>query len=191
MNTNANNTTVTIQDPGAKATNAQLRVIGHAVKGNQLERFDENAWKNMTKGQAAEIITKLYADHGELPASQAQKTKLGDLIRRGFLKGLKRETYQNLTSSQAKRMIYKGLQNETANQTVEGYEPREPLAPRAPMTERQRERLTQLVNDGFLDKFDYGFFNKMTHEQASRYIGLGKWRQTKSKSAEPAVQPAA
>jgi SOS response regulatory protein OraA/RecX len=119
MNTNANNTTVTIQDPGAKATNAQLRVIGHAVKENQLERFDENAWKNMTKGQAAEIITKLYADHGELPASQAQKTKLGDLIRRGFLKGLKRETYQNLTSSQAKRMIYKGLQNETANRTVE------------------------------------------------------------------------
>ena len=191
MNTNANNTTVTIQDPGAKASNAQLRVIGHAVKENQLERFDENAWKNMTKGQAAEIITKLYADHGELPASQAQKTKLGDLIRRGFLKGLKRETYQNLTSSQAKRMIYKGLQNETANQTVEGYEPREPLAPRAPMTERQRERLTQLVNDGFLDKFDYGFFNKMTHEQASRYIGLGKGRLTKSKSAEPEVQPAA
>ena len=99
-NTVSNTPVITIQEPGAKATNAQLRVIGHAVKENQLERFDENAWKNMTKGQAAEIITKLYANHGELPASQAQKTKLGDLIRRGFLKGLKRETYQNLTSSQ-------------------------------------------------------------------------------------------
>ena len=79
-NTVNNIPVITIQEPGAKATNAQLRVIGHAVKENQLERFDENAWKNMTKGQAAEIITKLYADHGELPASQAQKTKLGDLF---------------------------------------------------------------------------------------------------------------
>ena len=190
-NTVSNKPVITIQEPGAKATNAQLRVIGHAVKENQLERFDENAWKNMTKGQAAEIITKLYANHGELPASQAQKTKLGDLIRRGFLKGLKRKTYQNLTSSQAKRMIYKGLQNETANRTVEGYEPREPLVPRAPMTERQSERLTQLVNDGFLSRFNYGFFRKMTHEQASKYISLGKWRQANNQRVEPEVQPAA
>ena len=88
-------------------------------------------------------------------------------------------------------MIYKGLQNETANRTVEGYEPREPLAPRAPMTERQSERLTQLVNDGFLSRFDYGFFRKMTHEQASKYIRLGKWRQANDQKVEPEVQPAA
>ena len=40
-NTVSNTPVITIQDPGAKATNAQLRVIGHAVKENQLERFDE------------------------------------------------------------------------------------------------------------------------------------------------------
>ena len=67
-NTVSNTPVITILEPGAEATNAQLRVIGHAVKENQLERFDENAWKNMTKGQAAEIITKLYANHGDLTA---------------------------------------------------------------------------------------------------------------------------
>ena len=50
-NTVSNTPVITIQDPGAKATNAQLRVIGHAVKENQLNRFDENAWKNMTKNK--------------------------------------------------------------------------------------------------------------------------------------------
>ena len=50
-NTVNNIPVITIQDPGAKATNAQLRVIGHAVKENQLNRFDENAWKNMTKNK--------------------------------------------------------------------------------------------------------------------------------------------
>ena len=50
-NTVSNKPVITIQEPGAKATNAQLRVIGHAVKENQLNRFDENAWKNMTKNK--------------------------------------------------------------------------------------------------------------------------------------------
>jgi hypothetical protein len=59
------------------------------------------------------------------------------------------------------------------------------------MTERQSERLTQLVNDGFLSRFDYGFFRKMTHEQASKYISLGKWRQANDQRVEPEVQPAA
>ena len=59
------------------------------------------------------------------------------------------------------------------------------------MTERQSERLTQLVNDGFLSRFDYGFFRKMTHEQASKYISLGKWRQANNQRVEPEVQPAA
>ena len=62
-NTVSNTPVITIQEPGAKATNAQLRVIGHAVKENQLERFDENAWKNMTNGPVGSFILQAFVDH--------------------------------------------------------------------------------------------------------------------------------
>ena len=41
-NTVSNTPVITIQEPGAKATNAQLRVIGHAVKENQLVDAEKN-----------------------------------------------------------------------------------------------------------------------------------------------------
>lgn len=172
-----------IADPDAKATRAQLQVIGRAVKDERIGRFDEEAWKAMTKGQASQIIAELRPDNDEAPASDAQKKKLSELIHHGFLKGLKRETYKNLTNAQAKRMIYKGLQNKAANITVEGFIPRKPLAPDALKTERQTERLTQLVNDGFLNPFSRSYFRSMTNKDASKYIGIGKTRQAQGVKA--------
>lgn len=177
-----------IIDPEAPATRAQLKVIGQAVKAGQCERFPEEEWKAMTKGRASEVISELRANNDDVPASVEQKKKLSGLINRGFLKGYKKETFKALTNIQAKKAIYKGLQNEAAGITVEGYEPRETLAPGAPKTERQTERLTQLVHDGYLNPFHWNQFRKMTHEDASKFIGIGKSRQSQGIKAEPYVR---
>ena len=64
-NTVNNKPVITIQEPGAKATNAQLRVIGLAVKENQLNRFDENAWKNMTQNKKWRLEIFISTRHSE------------------------------------------------------------------------------------------------------------------------------
>ena len=64
-----------------------------------------------------------------IPASDAQKKKLADLIHRGFRKGLKHKTFVNLTSGMAKSMIWHAVQAEKAGQTIEGFVPRTKSAP--------------------------------------------------------------
>ncbi len=189
---NAETTNVpVITDPEAPATRAQRQLIGHAIKQDEYPRFSKEDWDALTKGRASEIINELRGDREDFPASDAQKQKLSELIHSGHLKGLKRDTYKNLTTTQAKRMIYKGIENEKAGTIVEGFEPREALPANAPMTDRQKERLTQLVSDGFLNRFANGYFRKMTHEQASKFIGLGKARESEGIKAEPYVRPEA
>lgn len=180
---------ITIKDPDAKATRAQLQLIGHAVKQGKIERFSEDAWENLTKGQAAEIISKNFADG--IPASDAQKQKVSELVRNGWIKGMKAESFKNLSSDFAKTLIFKGQQNEAAGTKVEGWEERTPLAKDAPMTDRQKERITQLVKDGFLNRFNNKFFKSMTHEIASKFIGLGKSRQANGEKAPIYVRPEA
>ena len=89
-------------------------------------------------------------------------------------KGLKHETFVNLTSSMAKSMIWHAVQAEKAGQTIEGFVPRTKLPPYAPATERQKERLAQLVKDGFLPRISPELYKKMTHEQATEHITRGK-----------------
>ena len=164
---------VTINNPNEPATNAQKKVIGRAVKENLHPRFAPEKWQARTKGEAAEIITKLRGDK-PIPASRAQKHKLADLIHRGFRKGLKRETFANLTSEMAKNMIWHAVQREMTGETIEGFTPRTRLAPNAPATERQKNRLTQLINDGFVPRIAPQQWAKMTHEQATEQITRGK-----------------
>ena len=109
--------TVTIKNPNEPATDAQKKVIGHAVKQGEYPRFAADKWQALTKGEAAGIITKLRGDK-EIPASDAQKRKLADLIHRGFRKGLKRETFANLTSDMAKNMIWHAVQQEKTGKTA-------------------------------------------------------------------------
>ena len=181
--------TVAIKNPDARATSFQLRIIGHTIKEHNLQRYTQNEWNALTKGEAHEIIAKFYAEYGEPLASDFQKETLKELIHQGFLKGLKPETYRNLTADQARRMIHIGQQNKKAGTTVEGFEPHEALAPNAPMSTRQKERLTQLVKDGYLNRFNYHYFRNMTHENASKFIRLGKWRESQGIKAEPYVRP--
>ena len=165
--------TVTIKHPDEPATSAQKKVIGHAIKLNRYPRLEAAKWSALTKGEASKIITELRGTE-EIPATRAQKRKLADLIHRGFRKGLKRETFAGLTGSAAKAMIWHAVQAEKAGRTVEGFVPRQKLAPDTPATPRQRERLEQLIRDGFLPGITPELCGKMTHEQASEQITLGK-----------------
>lgn len=167
------NKEIVIKNPNEPATNAQKKVIGHAVKENRYPRFSPDKWQALTKGEASQIITELYGTE-DIPASDAQKKKLADLIHRGFRKGLKHKTFVNLTSGMAKSMIWHAVQAEKAGQTIEGFVPRTKLAPYAPATERQKERLAQLVKDGFLPRISPELYKKMTHEQATEHITRGK-----------------
>ena len=170
--------TITIKNPNAPATDAQKKVIGRAVRENLYPRFSTEKWQALTKGEAAEIITKLRGDQ-PIMASHAQKRKLADLIHRGFRKGLKRETFANLTSELAKSMIWHAVQQEKTDKTIEGFTPRIRLEPNAPATERQKNRLNQLIKDGFLPRIPSQFWAKMTHEQASEQITRGKHAEQK------------
>lgn len=177
--------TIMIADPDAPATSAQKKVIADAVHAGQREALPKDYWNILTKGQASAIISELRANNDDVPASAEQKKKISGLVHRGFLKGYKRETFKALTNGQAKKVIYKGLQNEAAGIIVEGFVPREPLAPGALKTERQTERLKQLVHDGYLNPFSRNQFREMTHEAASKFIGIGKARQAQGVKAEP------
>ena len=112
---NANSTrTFVISDPDAKATDNQRRAIAHAVKNGSLPRFAEEEWKNLTKGRASEIIDELRTREGDPLATWGQKKRFLELVREGFLRGVKRETLRNLRNAQIKRMIYKGMKNKEA-----------------------------------------------------------------------------
>ena len=94
---NANSTrTFVISDPDAKATDNQRRAIAHAVKNGSLPRFAEEEWKNLTKGRASEIIDELRTREGDPLATWGQKKRFLELVREGFLRGVKRETLRNL-----------------------------------------------------------------------------------------------
>ena len=112
--------TITIKNPNEPATVAQKKMIGRAIKENRHPRFDTEKWQALTKGEAMEIITKLRGNE-PIPASRAQKHKLADLIHRGFRKGLKRETFDALTSETAKKMIWHAVQREKTGETIEGF----------------------------------------------------------------------
>lgn len=176
---------ITIADPDAPATSAQKKVISDAVHANQREPLPKEEWDVLNKGRASEIISELRANNDDVPASAEQKKKISDLVHRGFLKGYKKDTFKALKNGQSKKAIYKGLLNEAANLTVEGFVPREPLAPGVLKTERQTERLTQLVTDGFLLPFAREKFRTMTHETASKFIGIGKYRQANNIIPDP------
>lgn len=112
---NANSTrTFVISDPDAKATDNQRRAIAHAVKNGSWKRFSTEDWKNLTKGRASEIIDQIRAKDGDPLASWGQKKRFLELVREGFLRGVKRETLRNLRNAQIKRMIYKGMKNKEA-----------------------------------------------------------------------------
>jgi hypothetical protein len=164
--------TVMIAEPDALATPAQKKVISDAVHAKQREPLPKDEWKALTKGRASEIISELRANNDDVPASAEQKRKISDLVHRGFLKGYKRDTFKTLTNGQAKKVIYKGLQNEANGLTVE---PSKPLV--------KTERQTQLVHDGYLNPFTRKQFNTMTHEAASKFIGIGKSRQAQGTKA--------
>jgi len=102
--------TVTIKDPDAKATRAQLQLIGHAVKQGRIGRFDEEKWKRLTKGEASAIIDRnnLAADDGT-PASAEQKQKLSELVKEGFLAGFGNNLFKKLTKKAASQFIRWGL----------------------------------------------------------------------------------
>ena len=104
----------TITDPDSKATDSQRRAIAHAVKNGSLPRFAEEEWKNLTKGRASEIIDELRTREGDPLATWGQKKRFLELVREGFLRGVKRETLRNLRNAQIKRMIYKGMKNKEA-----------------------------------------------------------------------------
>ena len=74
----------------------------------------------------------------------------------------------------AKNMIWHAVQQEKTGKTIEGFVPRQKLAPNAPATERQKNRLTQLINDGFVPRITPQLWAKMTHEQATEQITRGK-----------------
>ena len=114
--------TIIIKNPNEPATDAQKKVIGRAVKDNLYPRFAPEKWQALTKGEAAGIITELRGDK-PVPASRAQKRKLAGLIHRGFRKGLKRETFANLTCEMAKNMIWHAVQREKSGKTIEGFTP--------------------------------------------------------------------
>lgn len=119
---NANSTrTFVISDPDAKATDNQRRAIAHAVKTGSLPRFAEEEWKNLTKGRASEIIDELRTREGDPLATWGQKKRFLELVREGFLRGVKRETLRNLRNAQIKRMIYKGMKNKEAGIPVGPY----------------------------------------------------------------------
>ena len=170
--------TITIKNPNAPATAAQKKMIGRAVRENRHPRFDTEKWQALTKGEAVEIITKLRGND-PIPASRAQKHKLADLIHRGFRKGLKRETFDALTSETAKKMIWHAVQREKIGETIEGFTPGTKLEPNAPATERQKNRLTQLINDGFIPRIAPQQWARMTHEQATEQITKGKQAEQK------------
>ena len=176
--------TITIKNPNEPATVAQKKMIGRAVKENRHPRFDTEKWQALTKGEAVEIITKLRGNE-PIPASRAQKHKLADLIHRGFRKGLKRETFDALTSETAKKMIWHAVQREKTGKTIEGFTLKTRLEPNAPATERQKNRLTQLIQDGFIPRIAPQEWAKMTHEQATERITKGK--QAEQEIARPAV----
>ena len=79
-----------------------------------LPRFAEEEWKNLTKGRASEIIDELRTREGDPLATWGQKKRFLELVREGFLRGVKRETLRNLRNAQIKRMIYKGMKNKEA-----------------------------------------------------------------------------
>ncbi len=170
---------IVIKEPDAPATPAQRGIIGRAVIANQYGRFTDEEWKNLTKGKASEIIQELKDKYGEPLASERQKKKLLDLIHRGYRTGLKKETLETLTSRTANLMIYHAQENERKGVRVEGYVPCELLKMGAPKTERQTERLIQLVGDGYLASFEPEKFERMTHETASYFIRIGKAREAK------------
>ena len=66
------------------------------------------------KGRASEIIDQIRAKEGDPLASWGQKKRFLELVREGFLRGVKRETFKNLRNAQIKRMIYKGMKNKEA-----------------------------------------------------------------------------
>ena len=88
--------------------------IGHAIKNGSWKRFSAEDWKNLTKGRASEIIDQIRAKEGDPLASWGQKKRFLELVREGFLRGVKRETFKNLRNEQIKRMIYKGMKNKEA-----------------------------------------------------------------------------
>lgn len=170
---------IVIKEPNAPATPAQRGIIGRAVIANQCRRFTDEEWKGLTEGKASEIIQELKDKYGEPLASERQKRKLLDLIRRGYRTGLKKETLETLTSHTTNLMIYHAQENERLGVKVEGYVPRASLKIGAPKTERQTERLGQLVTDGYLASFDPEKFDRMSHENASYHIRIGKAREAK------------
>lgn len=101
----------TIADPNSPATDSQRRAIGRAIKNGSWSRFSEGEWRNLTKGRASEIIDQIRAKEGDPLASWGQKKRFLELVREGFLRGVKRETFKNLRNEQIKRMIYKGMKN--------------------------------------------------------------------------------
>ena len=103
-----------IADPNSPATDSQRRAIGRAIKNGSWSRFSEGEWRNLTKGRASEIIDQIRAKEGDPLASWGQKKRFLELVREGFLRGVKRETFKNLRNEQIKRMIYKGMKNKEA-----------------------------------------------------------------------------
>ncbi len=113
--------TVTIADPESKATDTQLRCISRAIKQGAYNRIPEDKWKALTKGDASLIIDEIREKVGDLPASWSQKHRFIELVRDGFLRGVKKETFEKMTTSQASKMIYIGMLNKESGTKVEPY----------------------------------------------------------------------
>ena len=99
-------------------TQTAISVLHDIALGNVMQSVNyllsAEEWKDLTKGRASEIIDQIRAKEGDPLASWGQKKRFLELVREGFLRGVKRETFKNLRNEQIKRMIYKGMKNKEA-----------------------------------------------------------------------------
>ena len=63
------------------------------------------------------------------------------------------------------------------------------MAPNAPATERQKERLTQLIKDGYIPRITPHWWERLTHEQATEQITRGKLTEQRVLARLQAARP--
>ena len=111
------NKEIVIKNPNEPATNAQKKVIGHAVKENRYPRFSPDKWQALTKGEASQIITELYGTE-DIPASDAQKKKLADLTNQ-----MEQACYDDMTFIPVYQSQSFGMQSERIRPAMSYYVP--------------------------------------------------------------------
>lgn len=178
-----------VKDGNEPATKHQIQAIRVAVAKGEIDRLNPEEFKNLTKQKAFDIISDLHSKRPTELATSGQKERLYELINKGHLRPIKKEIWIELTKDEASEKINIGSYLEKEGKTYDGYDPSKAPAEKEksnfydPMTDSQKERLSALVSEGYLNKIDKARWSSLTIEDAGKLIYIGKQRESRGEKA--------